>query len=366
MAGVSAGEHKHLQTLVFVCCIMLGVCEMTCDFERASQWTRVADSFMKTYGCPFLYAECRTLYGGILTAKGRYTEAERQLKSAVELTRGVYPSIHVLSLANLADLKLRQGLIEEAETLLAGIEHELPAALPLAATKLARGEASVALALLERTLRNKAKQSTVTIKAFEMAVAANLILGRTDAALAVLQRLRAAAEQREWPEASARASMAAGCVARAQADSTEALRHLEDAAQCFNLMGLPLEGARARMAIAELAAASNPELAKVEAQSAFDAFDELGAQADADAASALLRSLGVPSRPGPKRLGLLTKREEEVLKLLSKGLSNPEIADRLVISRKTASHHVSSLLAKLAVRNRAEAVALATRMAEPT
>lgn len=364
MAGVSAGEHKHLNTLVFVCCIMLGACEMTCDFERASQWTRVADSFMETYGCPFLYAECRTLYGGLLTAKGRYAAAERELKSAVKITDGVYPSIHVLALANLADLKLRQGLIEEAENLLAGIEHELPAGLPLAAIKLARGEASVALALVERTLRTNVKESTASIRALEMAVAANLALGRKEAALAMLKRLRAAAGHRDWPEASARASTAAGWLARGQLAPTEALSHFEQATQCFSRLGLPLEGARARLAVAEIAAVSDPELAKVEAQGAFDAFDELGAQADADTASALLRSLGVPSRPGPKRLSLLTKREEEVLNLLSKGLSNPEIADRLVISRKTASHHVSSLLAKLSVRNRAEAAALATRTAE--
>ncbi|HET9290696.1 MAG TPA: LuxR C-terminal-related transcriptional regulator, partial [Actinomycetes bacterium] len=108
----------------------------------------------------------------------------------------------------------------------------------------------------------------------------------------------------------------------------------------------------------------SPELAVAEARSALATFERLGAAGDADATDALLRSLGVTGRTGPKRRGELTRREQEVLRLVGLGLSNPEIAQRLFISRKTAAHHVSNVLAKLGVRNRAGAIAHATRQAD--
>jgi len=55
----------------------------------------------------------------------------------------------------------------------------------------------------------------------------------------------------------------------------------------------------------------------------------------------------------------LTARESEVLALMIEGLNNPDIAERLVVSRSTAKAHVSNILSKLGVSNRAEAIALA-------
>jgi DNA-binding NarL/FixJ family response regulator len=58
----------------------------------------------------------------------------------------------------------------------------------------------------------------------------------------------------------------------------------------------------------------------------------------------------------------LTERQLDVLALLVQGMSNADIAARLVISRKTADHHVSAILGRLDVRSRGEAVAAAHRL----
>ena len=70
-----------------------------------------------------------------------------------------------------------------------------------------------------------------------------------------------------------------------------------------------------------------------------------------------------PAPPEPRldTLGL-TPRELEVLRLLAAGYTNPQIGEALYISRKTASHHVSSVLAKLGVATRVEAASIAHRV----
>ena len=96
-------------------------------------------------------------------------------------------------------------------------------------------------------------------------------------------------------------------------------------------------------------------------------FEDLGAGPAATAATKRLQELGVRGIPrGPRpstraNPANLTAREVEVLELLGEGLSNPEIAGKLHRSTKTIGHHVSSILAKLEVQSRTEAVREAMR-----
>jgi DNA-binding NarL/FixJ family response regulator len=65
--------------------------------------------------------------------------------------------------------------------------------------------------------------------------------------------------------------------------------------------------------------------------------------------------------PGSGADAVLTEREREVLALVAEGLTNREIGNRLFISAKTASVHLSNLMAKLNVSSRTEAVTVAQR-----
>jgi len=104
---------------------------------------------------------------------------------------------------------------------------------------------------------------------------------------------------------------------------------------------------------------------------AHDILARLGAVAVLPKVARRMRKLGAPVPRGPRlstsaNAAGLTEREAEIAELLATGLSNHEIADRLVLSNKTVGHHVSAILGKLGVRRRAEVAAcLAAESAAP-
>ena len=360
MAASLAGERLTFDTVVFTCCDMLSACELVSDIERAAQWCQVADDFVGRYGCPFLYAECRIYYGSVLAAKGRWDDADRELNAGARITDGACPGLHSRALVRLAALRLRQGRLEEAEGLLAAvggdIEAESEAWVLAAALSLARGDALAAARRLEQRLRHLQEHRLQLGAALDLLVDAYLDAGQLDPAVAAAARLAAAAAAGTSRQLVALAAYASGRVALARGDGA-AVADLEAALKLWSSLELPLEAARTRFELARALAASESEAAIEHARHALAGFESLGAARDADRAAAFLRSAGVVPRTGPKGTGTLTVRERDVLALVGAGLSNPEIAARLHISRKTASHHVSSILTKLGLRNRAEAAA---------
>lgn len=358
MVAALGGEAPSLDTVVATCCSMMGACDQAADLERITQWCRAADQFMNTYGSPFLFADCRQRYGSVLLATGHWADAERELLAAAQVTPPE-TDYHQQATARLAKLRLRQGRLEEAQALLESIRDRPPALLPRAVLHQSREEFAVAEQLCRRLL-DSGPEIVERAEALDLLVSCQLAQGKVEVAVD---------SARELEELAPHVGRAAAHHAHAQArialatnqDPAEAERWLEQAMRLFSDCRLPYETARARLALAR-ALVGHPEVAVAEAQGAFATFEQLGAVADADAAAHLIRTLGGAARTGPKDIGVLTKREREVLRLVAEGLSNPEIAARLYLSRKTVSHHVSNILSKLGLRNRAEAAVYAGRM----
>jgi DNA-binding CsgD family transcriptional regulator len=101
------------------------------------------------------------------------------------------------------------------------------------------------------------------------------------------------------------------------------------------------------------------EAAAAEVGAALSTFTSLGASRDAARAEALLVGAGDGARGAT--LGDLTARELDVLRLVAQGLSDSEIAERLVVSPHTVHRHVANVRAKLRLPSRAAAVAYAAR-----
>jgi DNA-binding NarL/FixJ family response regulator len=133
---------------------------------------------------------------------------------------------------------------------------------------------------------------------------------------------------------------------------------LEDAVDRFGRSGAPFETALARIELAtSLLAAGRTDAAEDEAAAALDSLVGLGADTEAGRARRLLdMSVG-----GHVSLPEITKREREVLGLLAEGLTNRQIAERLVLSEHTVHRHVTNILRKLDLPSRTAAAARAVR-----
>jgi DNA-binding CsgD family transcriptional regulator len=360
MAAATGGEANMLETVAEACCSLVAACELAGDAGRLEQWARIVATFVERRRDLPLLAFCRTCNAEMLAATGRREEAERELLGSIsQLSAGGHRSRCVDPAVKLAEVRLLQGRSEEASALLEGREALPEAAIPAADLALVRGDTALAASRLLRRLNQVGRDGLLGAALLSKLVEVQLVQGDVGAASATASELAAAAEDTGHPMLRGYAELAAGRVAATRGEPAEA--HLRAALDRFTRLDLPLEAARTRLELARTS--DDPAIALAEARAALDAFDALGATSLADEAAALVRAMGGPARTGRKAIGLLSKRELEVLRLLGEGLTNAEIAARLFISTKTAGHHVSSILAKLHVSNRTEAAAVALRHA---
>ncbi len=123
MTASLAGESRRPHTVVYTSCNLISACAQTAELDHARQWIRAADDFERRYGNPHLYTTCRTYLGAILFASGDWVDAERELRAALDIGASAEPAVCAEAAGQLAELRLAQGRLEEAERMLEGFEN---------------------------------------------------------------------------------------------------------------------------------------------------------------------------------------------------------------------------------------------------
>ncbi|GAB3985171.1 LuxR family transcriptional regulator [Plantactinospora veratri] len=300
-----------------------------------------------------------------LIALGRWDEADELCGQAARLDLPGINGYHWLQLR--AGLRLARGQVGADELVARALgflrRPYLPLELPLHELRveaaLAGGDVPAAVeaarALLNRRLHTDPRYAWPAL-----AAAARAAVAAADPELA--ERVRAARTglAARYPAEVAYAAQ----VSATLAEAAEAVPCWQETVAAWRVDGQRYPLGRALFWLAEAAAtAGDRTLAASALEEVSTIAGELAAVPLAEQAATLARRLGLRTGPGAAPgTDLLTAREQEVLRLVAEGHSNSRIAQRLYISPKTASVHVSRIIAKLDVANRIEAAAVAHRL----
>jgi DNA-binding CsgD family transcriptional regulator len=181
-----------------------------------------------------------------------------------------------------------------------------------------------------------------------------LACGDLDEARQARDQLRELADAFDTDVLRAVVTQADGAIALAEGNAAAALDPLRCAFRLWERLDAPYDASRVRVLIGDACRAlGDEEASTLERQAAKGVLERLGAQPD-------LARLDAPAtRIRPVSKGPLTARELHVLRLISAGRTNKEIAKELSLSERTIDRHVTNILTKLDVRSRTAATTYA-------
>jgi DNA-binding CsgD family transcriptional regulator len=336
----------------FILCSGVGMAHIGFDLRRVVSWTSALDEWCRDQ--PELVAydgQRHALRGALLRLQGAWAEAATEAELGMARFRA-------------GDLRAMWGAPYWWGELqrLRGAQHSAAESFRRAGESAWDPHPGAAMLLLAEGKVDRAREAIRRSAAdadpymrrhrlpamIEIEVAA----GDIEAARRALEELRKRAGSAPSPMFAAVIAFAAAQVRLAEGDAAGALAAAREAGDGWRELGIPYEAARSRvLAGRALRALGEGDRARIEFHAARGVFLRLGAAP----ALAELDQITGAGRAG----GALTERELEVLRLVSTGLTNRLIGERLSLSEKTVARHLSNIFAKLGLSTRAAATAYA-------
>jgi class 3 adenylate cyclase len=290
MAAAVSGTLRP-RTACLIYCQTLTVCGELGDYRRAGEWTVAAQRCCVRESIVPASGDCRIHRAGVLRWRGAWDEAEADARTGCEEMGG---NVFHLGLAEyeIGEIRLRKGDLQAAEEAFERA-HEMgrPPFPGLALLRLAQGRIEAASALIAEALAAEPVdllRATLLRARVDIALAA----GDRETARAAAEELATIAERFGTTALAAATACADGAIRLAEADP-EAASSLRRGAHLWQEIGVPYEGALARVLLAQaLLAGGHAEAAALDLRAARRAFERLGAVPDVRRATELLR--GIP------------------------------------------------------------------------
>lgn len=337
-------------------CTAIEGCQELFDLHRAQRWTEELTRWCESH--PELVAfrgQCQLHRAEVLQQRGSWSDAQSEVDRALE-HRG-RPAGQIATGAvyyQQGELHRLRGGVKQAEVAYEEAHRRGRQPQPgLALLRLAEGQVAQADAAIRRTLA-ETDDPTMRSRLLPAAVEVLVAAGDLDAALAACSELERAAADYRSLMLDAATTYSRGVVQLAAGEPGDALPSLRQAMEKWRALDVPYEAARVQVLIGQAShALGDEEGARSEWEAARETFTGLGAQPD------VARVDGLIEEKADRQTHGLSERQLEVLQHIAAGRRNREIADILVISRRTVERHVSDIFTKLDLSSRSAATAYA-------
>ncbi|MEU4668740.1 LuxR family transcriptional regulator [Amycolatopsis sp. NPDC023774] len=345
MVSVTSGEVSPIPAGVVYCSAIEG-CHEVFDVIRAQEWTASLSAWCAAQPDLVLFrGQCLVHRSQVLQALGAWPEALAEARRAGERLSGPrrQPALG-MALYQEAELRRLRGELAAADDgyRKAG-EYGHPTQPGCALLRLAQGRTAAAVSAIGHAVVEAADDHLVRARMLAAQVEIVLAAGEPGAARGAAGELTAIAAEIGMPLLRATAAHARGSVLLAEGDPSAALGELRAACEGWAELDAPYDGARTRLLIGRARQLTgDDDAAEVDFATAREVLHRLGA------------GISTPPAP-PTSQTSLTERELQVLALVAEGLSNRQIAARLVISEHTVRRHLQNVFAKLGVPSRAAA-----------